>query len=96
MAWEEYSGQAFFAQQPLHARIMDLCAAYARGDYAGFRAGKLRSGVSRQREDLLLWGGGGGGGGDAEEREPGAAGQVAAPAGQEQQQPQQPQRGAGQ
>lgn len=52
---EEYCAQEFHASRPLLVKIMERCAAWVDGRYAGLSGNKLQAGFSG-REDLLLFG----------------------------------------
>ena len=57
-AWislEEYTAVPFFQERPLLKKMMETCAAWARGEYTGLGGYKMRSGFT-EREDLLMFG----------------------------------------
>ena len=58
-AWvplHEFTDNDFMNSRPLYARIVDVCASYARGEYKGLSGSKLAAGFSNDRHDLLLFG----------------------------------------
>eukprot|EP01026_Neomeris_dumetosa_P080024 TRINITY_DN88043_c0_g1_i7.p1 TRINITY_DN88043_c0_g1~~TRINITY_DN88043_c0_g1_i7.p1 ORF type:complete len:350 (+),score=39.62 TRINITY_DN88043_c0_g1_i7:4-1053(+) len=57
MPLNEYRQMDFLKDQPLHAKILEQCVAYAEGRFMGFMGGRLGGGGAfRPREDFLLWG----------------------------------------